>query len=73
MFITEEQLEILIEEERFNRRSFNELLEEYTGIKSVPYTSFYYEDSLGNWVGDSNDDDIRTLLDRAYIEVKHGK
>ena len=68
--ITIEQLEELREVESTNRLEFNELLEEYTGIKAKPYTAFYYEDSVGNWVGDSDSCEVNDILDNAYIEVR---
>ena len=69
-YITIEQLEELREAESTNRLEFNELLEEYTGIKAKPYTAFYYEDSAGNWVGDSDNYEVDELLQSAYIEVR---
>ena len=69
-FITIEQLEELREAESISRLDFNGLLEDYTGIKAKPYTAFYYEDSAGNWVGDSDNDEVNDILQRAYIEVR---
>ena len=69
-YITIEQLEELRDAESNSTREFNELLEEYTGITAKPYTAFYYEDSAGNWVGDSSNDEVNDLLQRAYIEVR---
>jgi hypothetical protein len=69
--ITKEQLEEL-EEARscFCKSDFNDLLEDYTGIKAVPYTAFQYYDSADNFVGDSDNYDVREILENAYITVK---
>ena len=67
--ITIEQLEELREAESVSRIDFNGLLEDYTGIKAIPYTAFYYEDSAGNWVGDSDGYEVNEILRNAYIEV----
>lgn len=69
-YITMEQLEELRDAEEISRTDFNGLLEDYTGIKAIPYTAFYYEDSLGNYVGDSSDDCVLDMLRSAYIEVR---
>jgi hypothetical protein len=68
--ITIEQLEELREAESISRLDFNGLLEDYTGIKAIPYTAFYYEDIAGNWVGDSDSYDVDDILRNAYIEVR---
>ena len=68
--ITKEQLEELEETLSIDRRDFNELLEEYTGIVAKPYTAFVYYDSADNWVGDSDNYDVREILENAYITVK---
>lgn len=68
--ITIEQLEELREAESISRLDFNGLLEDYTGIKAIPYTAFYYEDSAGNWVGDSDNCEVNDILRNAYIEVR---
>lgn len=69
-YITTEQLEELRQAESISRVDFNELLEEYTGIKAIPYAAFSYEDSAGNWVGDSDSYDVDDILRNAYIEVR---
>lgn len=68
--ITREQLEELEETLSIDRRDFNELLEEYTGIVAKPYTAFVYYDSCDNWVGDSDNYDVMDILENAYISVK---
>lgn len=68
--ITIEQLEELREAESVSRIDFNGLLEYYTGIKAIPFTAFYYEDSAGNWVGDSDSHEVDEILRNAYIEVR---
>ena len=68
--ITKEQLEELEETLSVDRRDFNSLLEEYTGIVAKPYTAFVYYDSADNWVGDSDNYDVREILENAYITVR---
>ena len=68
--ITRDQLEELEEILSIDRRDFNDLLEEYTGIVAKPYTAFVYYDGAGNWVGDSDTYDVRDILENAYITVK---
>lgn len=67
--ITEELLDELEYAWLCDKNEFNELLEKYTGITAVPYTAFSYYDSAGNYVGDSEGDDIGDLLASAYVEV----
>lgn len=52
------------------REGFNKALEEYTGIEARPYTAYQYYDGAGNYVGDSDNDDLNEILRRAYISVK---
>ena len=71
--ITEEQLEELEDVLSFDGRAkFNNLLEELTGIEARPYTAYQYYDSADNFVGDSDNYDVREILERAYISVKDG-
>ncbi len=69
-FITKEQLEELEEIQSINRSDFNELLEEYTEIEARPYTAYQYYDSAGNFVGDSDNNDVREILKNAYIKTE---
>lgn len=68
--ITKEQLKELEETLSVDRRDFNDLLEEYTGIVAKPYIGFVYYDSADNWVGDSDNYDVREILENAYITVR---
>lgn len=69
--ITKEQLEKLEDVLSFDGRiPFNHLLEELTGIEARPYTAYQYYDGAGNFVGDSDNKDVRELLESAYISVK---
>lgn len=54
-----------------DRNSFRELLEKYAGIEARPYTAYQYYDVAGNYVGDSNEDDLDDLLQAAYVEVQN--
>ena len=67
--ITKDQLERLSEAEMFDRDEYHKLLEKYTGIVAKPYTGYSYYDDAGNYLGDSDCDDVRDLLKSAYIEV----
>lgn len=68
--ITRDQLEDI--EDAYScsdRNSAYALLKKYTGIEARPYTAFSFYDESDNYVGDSNNDTIRDLLDNAYISV----
>lgn len=68
--ITRQQLEDLKDARSFGRmEDFHRLLEEYTGIEARPYTAYQYFDGADNYVGDSNDDTVKEILDRAYIKI----
>ena len=71
--ITKEQLEE-IEELLFcfDRETAFGLLEEYTGIKAKPYTAWAFYDDADNYIGNSDNDNLRDLLDSAYIKVVDG-
>ena len=71
--ITRGQLEELEETLSIDRRDFNDLLEEYAGIVAKPYTAFVYYDSADNWVGDSDNYDVRDILENAYIIIKENE
>ncbi len=69
--ITREQYKDLKDALSFGRKEdFHRLLEEYTGIEARPYTAYQYFDGADNYVGDSNDDTVKEILDRAYIKIK---
>lgn len=69
--ITEEQLNELEDVLSFDgREKFNKLLEELTGITATPYTAYQYFDGARNFVGDSDNYDVRELLERAGVDVK---
>ena len=69
--ITKEQLEELEDVLSIDGRAkFNNLLKELTGIEARPYTAFQYYDGADNFVGDSDNYDVREILERAYISVK---
>ncbi len=69
--ITREQYEDIEDARQFGtREEFHHLLEKYTGIEARPYTAYQYFDGADNYVGDSNEDTVKEILDRAYIRVK---
>lgn len=51
---------------------FNELLKKYAGITARPYTAYLYYDTTGDYVGDSNVNNLDELLRTAYVEVRDG-
>ena len=68
--ITRAQYEDLVDAYEFESdQVFIEKLEEYTGIRQVPYTAYSYFDANNNYVGCSDDFDLRDILENAYIEV----
>lgn len=67
--ITKEQLEELEEAQFFDRDEYHKLLKDYTGIIAKPYTGYSYYDTAGNYIGDSNCNDVQDLLNCAYVEV----
>ena len=67
--ITRKQYEELCEASSMDREEFHQLLSEYCGIEARPYTGFSFYDEAGNYIGDSNDHDVRELLDNAYVSV----
>ena len=68
--ITREQLED-IEDALFcsDRIAAYELLKKYTGIEARPYTAWQFYDEADNYVGDSDNYDLKDLLDKAYITI----
>lgn len=52
-----------------NTKEFNKLLEKYTGIEAKPYTGYQYFDEVGNYIGDSEHNNLSDLLHNAYIKV----
>jgi hypothetical protein len=50
--------------------TFNEVLEELTGITAKRYVAYQYFDEADNYVGDSSDSTVLDLLHNAYIEIE---
>lgn len=68
--ITREQLEEIEEAlSCSDRETAYGMLKEYTGIEARPYTAWAFYDEADNYVGDSDNDAISDLLDKAYIAV----
>ena len=68
--ITKAQFEELKEAyEIMDDQQFGEKLEEYTGIKREPYVAHNYYDLHGNYIGNSEEYDLDTILLNAYVEV----
>lgn len=49
----------------------NRLLKEYAGIEAKPYTAYMFYDESGNYVGDSEINDVDDILRAAYVEVEN--
>lgn len=71
MKITKEQYEELEDVRVYGtKQEFHTLLEKYTDIVAHPYTAYQYVDCADNYVGDSDNFDLRDLLTNAYIEIE---
>ena len=71
MKITNEQYEELCDSKCWDgNEDFHELLERYTGIEAIAYIGYSYYDEAGNYIGDSNSNSVRDLLNSAYIEIE---
>ena len=46
---------------------FHKFLEKYTGIEARPYTAYSYYDATGDYIGDSNENDLDDLLEKANV------
>ena len=72
--ITNEQYEELVESRIWDsKEDFHKMLKEVTGIEAREYAGYSYFDSVGNFIGDSNEVCVRDLLNGAYIEVEDEK
>ena len=68
--ITKEQLEEIEDAlDCFDRGAAFALLKKYTGIEARPYTAYVFYDEADNWVGDSDNYNLRDLLENADIKV----
>lgn len=50
----------------------NGLLKKYAGIEARPYTAYNYYDENGDFLANSDETDIYSLLESAGVEVRHG-
>lgn len=73
-YITKAQYDELAELESFgvDLEEWIKKLKEYTGIAGRPYTAYVYYDAAGDYIGDSNEDGLDSLLEKANVEVKNG-
>lgn len=46
------------------------VLNKYTGIEARPYIAYLYYDDCGNFIGNSDEATVESLLEAAYIEVR---
>lgn len=68
-YITKQQYQE-IKDSAYDINVFHEKLQKYTGIKARVYFVFQYLDDDGDFIGNSNDDNLDDLLRAAFIEVK---
>ena len=68
--ITKEQYQELLDAEMYDKDELHRLLKDRAGIKAEPYTAYLYYDAVGNYLGDSNDTDVESLLWGAGVEIK---
>jgi hypothetical protein len=66
--ITESQYEEIADAEN-SQEEFIKLLEEHTGIIAKPYTAYVYYDPCENYIGCSEVQTLREVLEEAEIEV----
>ena len=66
--ITESQLDEIMDAEN-SPEEFIERLKEHTGIIAKPYTAYVYYDSCENYIGCSEVQTVREILEEAEIEV----
>ena len=66
--ITESQLDEIIDAEN-SPEEFIERLKEHTGIVAKPYTAYVYYDPCENYIGCSEVQTVRDILEEAEIEV----
>ena len=71
-FITKTQYEEMEDAAVCGVEEVHDLLEKYAGIKARPYTAYLYYDEDGNFLASSDETDIDDLLEKAYVEVRHG-
>jgi len=68
--ITEDQLDELLDaRDYFGADKFVKLMAEYTGIVVKTYTGYQYFDAADNFLGDSEWNSLRDILEEAEIEV----
>lgn len=69
--ITRKQYEELCEARSYDKAEFHRLLAKYCDIEARPFVAYSYYDVADNYVGCSDDDqDVRDLLDSAYIDIE---
>lgn len=67
--LTRQQYEELQEAYETDDQAFVEKLEEYTGIIRKSYTAYNYYDAAENYIGCSEEFDLDTILEKAFVEV----
>lgn len=68
-YITKQQYQE-IKDSAYDTDVFHNKLQEYTGITARPYFAYQYLDDDGDFIGDSDNDNLDDLLRAAFIEVR---
>ena len=71
-YITKAQREELADASAFGVEETHDLLKKYAGIEARPYTAYNYYDENGDFLANSDETDIYSLLESAGVEVRHG-
>lgn len=70
--ISKERFEELCNSEMWDTiEEFHSMLEEFTGITAKSYVAYQYFDSTGKYIGNSNEDTVKDLLNNAYIKIEN--
>lgn len=69
-YITNAQLQELVDALDEETSAYNEKLRRIAGIEARPYTAYQYYDENGEYVGGSDETPLYDLLDNAGVEVR---
>lgn len=71
-YITKAQMEELEDACALGVENGHDLLLKYAGIEARPYMAYNYYDENGDFLANSDETDIYSLLESAGVEVRHG-
>lgn len=69
-YITNAQMQELVDALDEETSVYNEKLRRIAGIEARPYTAYQYYDENGEYVGESDETPLYDLLDNADVEVR---